>query len=107
MSLTVDGVWKVGVWATTVWADGVWREGAAPAVVTRAETGAARYYPRKKKKPIDVVRWSDFETREKRAEALAQALATAAIPIKPFVEEEDMEELDDEILLKALTVILH
>jgi hypothetical protein len=78
-----------------------------PPASTRVESGAARYYPKKRKKPIEVVRWSDFETREKRAEALAQALATAAIPIKTYVEEEDMEELDDEILLKALTVILH
>lgn len=79
----------------------------AGVVVARVETGAARYYPKKRKKPIEVVRWSDFETREKRAEALAQALATAAIPIKTFVEEEDMDELDDEIVLKALTVLLH
>jgi hypothetical protein len=77
------------------------------AAVVRVESGAARYYPKKRKKPIDVIRWSDFETREKRAEALAQALATAAIPIKTFVEEEDMEELDDEIVIKALTAILH
>jgi hypothetical protein len=85
---------------------GMLEAGVTPPVVSRVESGAARYYPKKRKKPIEVVRWSDFETREKRAEALAQALAAASIPIKQF-EEEDMDELDDEIVIQALTRLLH
>lgn len=79
--------------------------GTAVSTADTAATGAARYR-RKRKKPIEVIRWSDFEMREKRAEALARALAEAAIPIREM-EEDDTEEIDDEILLKALTVLLH
>lgn len=72
--------------------------------VTQTDTGLGSWQnllraKRRGKKPIQVIRWSDFETREKRAEALAMALAQTAVPIKQVEDDEE----EDEIILQALT----
>ena len=103
MSLSTPGVWAVGVWATTVWADGVWQESAALVVVTSADTGGGnwRKLPRKQKR----IRYSDYANREEYAAALAQALADSSITIHAD-SEDDEEELDDDAIIQALTLVM-
>lgn len=106
MSLSVDGVWKAGVWATTVWANGVWREGTPTPTSTTAPSAGNWDKLRKKKKPR-TIRYSDFESRDAYEKALRDLLKperTVIIEPEPPFEEEDE---DDEILLAAISKVLH
>ena len=77
----------------------------------RVETGAARSSKwDKRKKPIKTIKWSDLATREERAQALAQALAEASMPIREYKEpDEDPLIEEEDAILQALVIarILH
>ena len=78
----------------------------------RVETGAAsdKWDKHKRKKPIKTIRWSDLATREERAQALAQALAEASMPIREYKEpDEDPLIEEEDAILQALVIarILH
>jgi hypothetical protein len=83
-----------------------WGGGAsAPATVTQVETG--RWDRRKRLKTI---KRSDFVHQEEYAAAVAMALAQASVPLSRVTDTGDVigeDETDDEILLLALTRILH
>lgn len=64
----------------------------------------------KKKKKGRVIRWSDYATEEARAQALAEALAVAAVPMAQVSIEGDSDEeyeIDDRLLLAALKTVIH
>lgn len=106
MSLEVDGFWKAGFWSTTFWAEGFWFEGA-PAPTPVVETQGRGNINWKKKRKGKTIRFSDFETREEYAKALAAAALPIIQPkhdVPAPIEEEDE---DDEILMALLTKIIH
>ena len=78
--------------------------------ITETEVGGGKWDKRKRKKPVRTIRWSDLATREERAEALAQALAESAMPIREYKEpEEDPLIEEEDALLQALVIsrIIH
>ena len=75
--------------------------GAAPPVVVDVPASAGNIdWLKRKKKRGKVIRYSDFESQE----AYAKALAAASLPIAIITEPEDYEEAfgDDDAILKAL-----
>lgn len=75
--------------------------GAVPPAAA-AETGRWA----KKKKKREPIRFSDFESREAVANAMAAELALKAIAIEELTDDTEFE--DDEALIKALTItIIH
>lgn len=78
-----------------------------------ADTGGGGGPKKRHKRPknaIKVIRWSDLETREERAKALAQALAEASFKIRKAPEETDdplIEEEDAIIHALILSRVLH
>jgi len=77
------------------------------AVAEVSQEPSGRWEPRRRLKTI---RRADFVHQQEYAEALAQALAAASVPLSRVTETGEVigeDETDDEILLIALTRILH
>lgn len=106
--------WALGVWADNSWVGmnggppNAWRGESTVTEVPGSGGGRARGRLAKKPK-VKVIRWSDFATREERAQALAAALAEKAVPIQALPDEVDPFEDEDEAIIHALLLsrIIH
>lgn len=111
--------WKVGAWATSSWVGmgggppNAWRGATTPVPTSDDDNGLGNTNWLKTKAPKKkrAVRRSDYVHQQEYEEAVkaAMALAAASVPVASITDDGtgDEELEDDELLLMALTRILH